>query len=1263
MRLRRRREPGRGIGGITRQTQFGNIRRRFLRNKLALLGLVILTIVFVTAVFAPIIATHPPKAQDLTITLQGPSSEHWLGTDELGRDVFSRIVYGTRIAVERVADDLDLGAALARAARPRRGVAPGPGVRRGRGRAARADRDRRPGGRLPAAAAAPAGRPAARRRRRLHRRRQVDARQHPGRRRRYQGRRGCVRRPAAPVLVCSPDDVPLVHRGPDPAGAVPDHRRSPAAAAPARLRVVPHPARAGRPRAAGRAGHRLGRRREPPARRTSSSRPPTCGSSRRPRPGTPTPSRGTCCTPRSSAAPRWPSCSTGCRPRASREIGEPPRRDAPPRTGSAAPRCSRCRRRRSTPRTRGCRTTPSRRCAAGSTRLAADADARAEVIRTHAGRRAAQPAAAGVGGRAGGRRPGSPPPRVLRDEAGRRVRRRGCARSTTASAAAACCAARCSRAGRSSSAPASSRAPCEAPDRPAARPGHRVRSPAGRPPTEPVDAGAGEQPGDAGARGRRRRGRAHRGRVAGAPGAAARCSPAVPAAGARRRRASAAALEREMRAWQARRAGAGGRGGRARSARWRGWRRSAPTAPGCVLMLAVFAQTGGLTGAEVLIAGGTSAASQKVLEAVFGDSAVRAARHPRPRRPAGARRAAARRRAARFTDLVDAGVAGRRRPPPGCATRWTTFEQARTAARPRHPARRRRRAGRCSPAWRAGPAARGARRGPASRRGSTPSTRCSRSAGGRLDDAAGRGRRGGSPARPATGCGSARRTPSSRSPGRPAAASRRCSTRWRARPLSRGRDAAPDDRRRRTRRCGAPTTPAPLLDWLEVPRRHVLGAAPGGGGADRRPTARPRRSRAARPARRRLRRPAGTGWRRTGWSSCVDVLVWVLDPQKYADAAAARPLPRAAGRARRRHGRRAQPGRPAAAGGRRGLPRRPRRAAAPGRAGRRAGARRRRRAPATGWRAARRAGPPGGGQAGVGAAAGGRPGGAGRRRSTAPAAAAPAAGVGRAERDALVERADRRRRAWTSSPTRSRRSTGCGRGAATGWPVTRWTSRLRLDPARRLRLRDDAVRAGADVAARPVRGAAGAGRHARCASWPGTPPTGCAEPWPTVVRRARDRAAGPTCRTCSTARSPAPTSGVGRRPRWWRLAGRRCRPARGRGGRRPALAVGAVRGRLAAAARAAAAATGAGCRCRRCCSCGGAAARAAARPPRPPAGGRRRAADRAAGPARMAERVARWRTTPSSRRSSASWPRTPSSGRRCPRSAAEPCGCVSSGKV
>jgi ABC-type dipeptide/oligopeptide/nickel transport system permease subunit len=87
------------VGGITRQTQFGNVRRRFFRNKLAVVGLAMVAIVFATAIFAPIIATHPPRAQDLTNTLQSPSSEHWFGTDDLGRDQFSRVVHGSRIAV------------------------------------------------------------------------------------------------------------------------------------------------------------------------------------------------------------------------------------------------------------------------------------------------------------------------------------------------------------------------------------------------------------------------------------------------------------------------------------------------------------------------------------------------------------------------------------------------------------------------------------------------------------------------------------------------------------------------------------------------------------------------------------------------------------------------------------------------------------------------------------------------------------------------------------------------------------------------------------------------------------------------------------------------------------------------------------------------------------------------------------------------------------------------------------------------------------
>ncbi|MGO4126004.1 nickel transporter permease [Inquilinus sp. YAF38] len=72
---------------------------RLVGNPPALLGLVILLVIAVMAVFAPLIATHDIYAQDLTTRLQPPSAAHFLGTDELGRDVFSRIVFGARITL------------------------------------------------------------------------------------------------------------------------------------------------------------------------------------------------------------------------------------------------------------------------------------------------------------------------------------------------------------------------------------------------------------------------------------------------------------------------------------------------------------------------------------------------------------------------------------------------------------------------------------------------------------------------------------------------------------------------------------------------------------------------------------------------------------------------------------------------------------------------------------------------------------------------------------------------------------------------------------------------------------------------------------------------------------------------------------------------------------------------------------------------------------------------------------------------------------
>jgi len=77
----------------------GDAMRRFRRNKLAMFGLVIVALLVFAALFANIIAPYPFDKANVMDALQFPSSEHWLGTDEVGRDVYSRIIYGARISL------------------------------------------------------------------------------------------------------------------------------------------------------------------------------------------------------------------------------------------------------------------------------------------------------------------------------------------------------------------------------------------------------------------------------------------------------------------------------------------------------------------------------------------------------------------------------------------------------------------------------------------------------------------------------------------------------------------------------------------------------------------------------------------------------------------------------------------------------------------------------------------------------------------------------------------------------------------------------------------------------------------------------------------------------------------------------------------------------------------------------------------------------------------------------------------------------------
>ncbi len=78
---------------------FDDIWQQFHKQRLGLIGGGILCMLLLMALLAPVLAPYDPLAQDLYQRLQPPSTDHWFGTDDFGRDILSRIVYGSRISL------------------------------------------------------------------------------------------------------------------------------------------------------------------------------------------------------------------------------------------------------------------------------------------------------------------------------------------------------------------------------------------------------------------------------------------------------------------------------------------------------------------------------------------------------------------------------------------------------------------------------------------------------------------------------------------------------------------------------------------------------------------------------------------------------------------------------------------------------------------------------------------------------------------------------------------------------------------------------------------------------------------------------------------------------------------------------------------------------------------------------------------------------------------------------------------------------------
>ena len=87
------------INEVKGESYLASAWREFRKNRSAVLGIVVLALIVILAVGADMIAPYDPFEQNYSQALQWPSMEHFFGTDEFGRDIFTRVLYGARISL------------------------------------------------------------------------------------------------------------------------------------------------------------------------------------------------------------------------------------------------------------------------------------------------------------------------------------------------------------------------------------------------------------------------------------------------------------------------------------------------------------------------------------------------------------------------------------------------------------------------------------------------------------------------------------------------------------------------------------------------------------------------------------------------------------------------------------------------------------------------------------------------------------------------------------------------------------------------------------------------------------------------------------------------------------------------------------------------------------------------------------------------------------------------------------------------------------